>query len=64
MIALREHVQARKATQARAAKRLGVTQPRLNDLQRGRIDKFSIDALVALAEHAGLEVRLKIKSAA
>ncbi len=64
MIAVRAQVEAWETTQARAAKRLRITQPRLNDLLRGRIDKFSIDALVALAEHAGLEIRLRVRAAA
>ncbi len=64
MIALRAQVEARNTTQAKAAKRLRVTQPRLNDLLRGRIDRFSLDALVGLAEHAGLDVRLKVRAAA
>jgi predicted XRE-type DNA-binding protein len=45
-------------------KPLGVSQPRLNDLLRGRIAKFSLDALVALAARAGLAVHLDIQSAA
>jgi len=64
MIALRAQVEGWDTTQARAAKRLRITQPRLNDLLRGRIGKFSLDALVALAEHAGLDVRLKVRAAA
>ena len=44
MIAIRETVAAWGLTQARTAKRLGLTQPRLNDLLRGRINKFSLDA--------------------
>lgn len=64
MIALRARVEAWGTTQARAAKRLHVTQPRLNDLLRGRISKFSLDALVVLAEHAGLDVRLNVRAAA
>lgn len=64
MIALHARVEAWNTTQARAAKRLRITQPRLNDLLRGRIDRFSLDALVALAEHAGLDVRLKVRVAA
>ena len=47
-----------------AARRLGVTQPRLNDLLRGRVGKFSLDALVALAARAGLAVHLEITLAA
>lgn len=64
LIALRRQVEAWHTTQARAATRLRITQPRLNDLLRGRIDKFSLDALVALAGPAGLEVRLKVRAAA
>ena len=44
--------------------RLGVTQPRLNDLLRGRVGKFSLDALVAPAVCAGLAVLLEITLAA
>ena len=47
-------------THPQAAARLGVTQPRLNDLLRGRVDRFSLDALIGLAERAGLEVRMEI----
>ncbi|MFN0192607.1 MAG: helix-turn-helix domain-containing protein [Aestuariivirga sp.] len=64
MIALTEHVKSLKLTQAAAAKRLGVTQPRLNDMLRGRINNFSIDALITLARRAGLTVELKVKKAA
>jgi predicted XRE-type DNA-binding protein len=64
MMALRSRVEACNAAQAKAAKRLHVTQPRLNDLLRGRIDKFSLDALVALAEPAGLKIDLRIRAAA
>jgi predicted XRE-type DNA-binding protein len=60
MIAIRDVVEGWHLTQAEAAKRLGVTQPRMNDLLRGRIDKFSIDALMMLATGAGLTVEWKI----
>jgi predicted XRE-type DNA-binding protein len=60
MIAIREVIDNWKVTQAEAAKRLGITQPRLNDLVRGRIDKFSLDALMNLAGRAGLSVRVKV----
>lgn len=60
MIAIREAIDNWKLTQAEAAKRLGITQPRLNHLMRGRIDKFSLDALVNLAGRAGISVRLKV----
>ena len=45
---------------AEAAERLAITQPRLNDLVRGRLDKFSLDALMNLAVRAGLSVRVKV----
>ncbi|HEX4043012.1 MAG TPA: XRE family transcriptional regulator, partial [Xanthobacteraceae bacterium] len=54
MIALRGRVEGWKISQTAAARRLGLTQPRLNDLMRGRIDKFSLDALMNLARPAGL----------
>ena len=60
VIAVREVVETWKVTQAEAAKRLGITQPRMNDLMRGRIDKFSLDALMKLAVQAGLSVHVKV----
>ena len=56
MTAIRDAAEGWKLTQAEAAKRLGVTQPRMNDLLRGRIDKFSLDALMILATQAKLTV--------
>jgi len=41
-----------------------VTQPRLNDLLRGRVQRFSLDALVGLAERAGLSLRIEVGQAA
>ena len=49
---------------ARAARWLGITQPRLNDLLHGKINKFSLDALMTLATRAGLKVKIDIRSAA
>ncbi len=59
-MAVRSAVEGWQLTQAEAAHRLGVTQPRLNDLLRGRVAQFSLDALVGLAERAGLVVRIEI----
>lgn len=59
-MAIRSAVDSWKVSQVEASKKLGVTQPRLNDLLRGRIDKFSLDALVLLAAKAGLKVTLKV----
>ncbi|MBN9562913.1 MAG: XRE family transcriptional regulator [Alphaproteobacteria bacterium] len=64
MIAVQQAVASWGITQAEAAKRLDVTQPRLNDLLRGRIAKFSLDALSLLAARAGLIVRIEITQAA
>ena len=52
------------AHRTHSAKALGVTQPRLNAVLKGRIDLFSIDALVNMASRAGLQVRLVVKNAA
>lgn len=63
-IAISEAVAAWHVPQSEAAARLGVTQPCLNDLVRGRIGKFSLDTLVAIAARAGLAVHLEITMAA
>jgi predicted XRE-type DNA-binding protein len=55
---------ARGMTQREAAKQFGLTQPRLNNLLRGKIDKFSLDALVLVATRAGMSVRMSIRKAA
>lgn len=60
MIAIQQKVGGWKVTQAEAARRLRMTQPRLNDLLRNKIDKFSLDMLISLAGLAGIAVRLDI----
>ena len=60
MIRIGEFVKASGLTQAEVATRLGMTQPRLNALLRGKIDQFSLDALVNVATRAGLHVALKV----
>jgi len=50
-------------TQAEAASRCGVTQPRMNDLLRGRVSRFSLDALVNVATALGCRVRLDLEAA-
>ncbi len=50
-------------TQAVAARHCGITQPRMNDLLRGRISRFSLDALVNLATALGRRVRLRLTAA-
>lgn len=50
-------------TQAEAARRCGLTQPRMNDLLRGRVSRFSLDALVNIATALGCRVRLDLDAA-
>jgi predicted XRE-type DNA-binding protein len=61
MIVLSKLITARRLTQAKAAAMFGVSQPRVSDLMRGRIDRFSVDTLVAMLGSAGLRVRLVVK---
>ncbi len=61
MIQIRKLIERRDLTQAAAAKVFGITQPRVSDLVRGRIDLFSIDALVNMLARAGVNVRLVLK---
>lgn len=56
MIEVRKLIEERKLTQAEAAKLFGVTQPRISNLVRGRIDLFSIDTLVGMLARAGIHV--------
>lgn len=62
MIQLRKRLEALQVTQLRAARLLGVSQPRVSDLMRGRIDRFSVDMLIKLLGKAGVEVRLTIRT--
>ena len=60
MTRIRRLIQGRKLTQAAAARLFGVTQPRVSDLVRGKIDLFSIDTLVDMLARAGVRVRFTI----
>lgn len=62
LLAIRERVRAWNLPQEKAASRLGLTRPRLNDLLRGKLDKFSLDALVNIAAAAGLKLHIQIES--
>jgi predicted XRE-type DNA-binding protein len=62
MIALRSLIKERTLTQARAARLFGVTQPRVSDLVRGRIELFSIDTLVEMLARAGIGVSIRLES--
>lgn len=48
-------------SQAEAAKKLDVSQPRLNDLLKGKIDKFSLDALVNMVSKADLQLKIEVR---
>ena len=61
IIALKEHLQTSKLTQARAAKLLGLTQPRVSDLMRGKIDLFSLETLIDMLARAGAHVKLSVR---
>ena len=61
MVALVQWFNASGLTQAAAAKTLGVTQPRLNQLLKGKIEIFSLDALVNMVTSAGMRVGLSIR---
>ena len=64
MTSIERAVESWKTPQAKAAERLGITRPRLNDLLRGKMSKFSLNALAALATKAGLKVQLSVKKVA
>ena len=62
MTALRKFIEKEGLTQADAAKRLKVSQPRVSDLIRGKISRFSLDTLVNMLTDAGLEVDVRINA--
>lgn len=64
MLAIRERVKSWNLPQEHAAKQLGLTRPRLNNLLRGRLDKFSLDALVNIATAAGFKLHIQLEEAA
>lgn len=64
LMALAGRIEEQGWTQSAAAERLGVTQPRVSDLVRGKVDLFSLDALVNMAVAAGLHVQLSVSDAA
>jgi len=57
-------IERKEWTQAEAASRCGIAQPRINDLLRGRISRFSLDALVNIAAALGRKVTVKLERAA
>lgn len=64
MSAIRERVKSWTVTEGEAAKRLSITRPRLNDLMRGKLEKFSLDALVNIATAAGFKLSIQLEGTA
>ncbi|ATE60073.1 helix-turn-helix domain-containing protein [Thauera sinica] len=63
MTALKSHLTRTELSRAQAAKLLGVTQPRVSDLMRGKINLFGLDALVNMATAAGLHIEMRVSEA-
>jgi predicted XRE-type DNA-binding protein len=64
LVGIRDRVKSWDLPQEQAASRLGLTRPRLNDLMRGKLDKFSLDALVNIATSAGFVLRIELADVA
>jgi predicted XRE-type DNA-binding protein len=64
MMEIAEYVKHSGLTQANAAMRLGTTQPRLNDVLKGRIEKCTVDRLVNMLAAVGYKVTLSVEEAA
>jgi len=57
--ALRKWIDREGITQAQASRRLGVSQPRISEISRNKVDKLSLDYLVGLCAKAGVAVKVK-----
>ena len=64
ILALKRHIEREGLSQTEAAKIFGVTQPRISNLMRGKIELFGLDMLVNMLSAAGLRVTLQVKKAA
>jgi predicted XRE-type DNA-binding protein len=64
MIEIARYIEAHGLTQAEAAKQMGTTQPRINDIVKGRIDKCTIDRLVNMLAAIGVQIVLSVEQAA
>ena len=62
LIQIQQALKARRLKQAEAARLLGVTQPRVSDLVRGRIDRFSVDSLIDMLARLGVRVKVVVTS--
>ena len=63
MAALKKQLTHSEMGQAEAATLMGVTQPRVSDLMRGKINLFGLDSLVNMAASAGLRIELQVHEA-
>ncbi len=63
MLEIKKHIKAADLTQKEASSKMGVTQPRISDLMRGKIDLFTIDTLVSMLGKVGIEVEISLKPA-
>jgi predicted XRE-type DNA-binding protein len=64
MMALKDYVTDERLTQSQAARLFGVTQPRVSDLVRGKIELFGLDTLVKMLAAAGLQIEVRVAKAA
>jgi predicted XRE-type DNA-binding protein len=64
MLSILQNMADNQIRQARAAELFGVTQPRISDLKRGKIDEFTIDSLVNMLTHAGIRVDFTLSEGA
>jgi predicted XRE-type DNA-binding protein len=64
MIALKDYIETEALSQSQAAKLFGVTQPRVSDLVRGKIELFGLDTLVNMLAAAGLQLDVRVAKAA
>jgi predicted XRE-type DNA-binding protein len=64
MIVVGQIIKERGLKQIEAAELFGVSQPRISDLNRGKIDVFTVDSLINMLAHAGFHVKLSVEAAA
>jgi predicted XRE-type DNA-binding protein len=60
MVQLEKQIKARKMTQVMAAEALHISQSRVSDLARGKVEKFSLDSLVEFAARLGMPARIEL----
>lgn len=64
MMEIESFIKSKAMTQAQAAELMGVTRPRISDVMRGKIDKFTIDALVDMLSKAGFQLAITVEHSA